>query len=296
MKLRLKFTTELADPVTELRTSVRSKIDSSGLNTVCEESMCPNLSHCWGRGTATFLVMGNTCTRNCGFCNIGTGRPSPLDPTEPGRLAETVQKMNLTHAVITSVDRDELPDCGSTHFAACIKETKLLNPKTTVEVLMPDFKAVPESLQRIFDEKPHIISHNIETVPSLFKTICPQSNYMNSLEVLERSAKAGFLTKTGLILGLGETIDEVKQVIVDAKRRGVKLLTIGQYLQPTHNHAPLIAYIAPEVFANLKTFAMNTGYLYVESGPMVRSSYHAGDALDFLLKNEQQNVDTSSVS
>lgn len=267
-------------------------MENSGLHTVCEEASCPNLGHCWDRGTATFLVMGDRCTRRCGFCDISTARPLPLDPTEPARLAETVRQMNLRHVVITSVDRDELPDCGSTHFAACITETKRLNPNTTVEVLMPDFKARPPLLQRIFDAAPHIINHNIETVPSLFKTICPQSSYANSLEVLRLSAEAGFMTKTGLILGLGETIEEVKEVIVDARKAGVTLLTLGQYLQPTKDHAPLKAYISPQTFDDLKAFALKQGYVYVEAGPLVRSSYHAGDALDFLLHRDRKDADT----
>jgi lipoic acid synthetase len=199
--------------------------------------------------------------------------------------------MKLRHVVITSVDRDELPDCGSTHFAACITETKRLNPETTVEVLIPDFKAKPESLQRIFDAAPHIINHNIETGPSLYREICPQSSYTHSLKVLQLSAEAGFMTKTGLILGLGETIDEVKQVIMDARKAGVKLLTIGQYLQPTPDHAPLRAYIAPEIFEQLKSFALQQGFIYVEAGPLVRSSYHAGDVLDFLLQAGGKPVD-----
>ncbi len=287
MKVRLKFATEAPTTAAD----VREKVTGSGLHTVCEEASCPNLGHCWSRGTATFLVMGDRCTRRCGFCDISTARPLPLDPTEPLRLAETVRSMKLRHVVITSVDRDELPDCGSTHFAACITETKRLNPETSVEVLMPDFKAKPESLQRIFDAAPHIINHNIETVPSLYREICPQSNYAHSLEVLRRSAEAGFMAKTGLILGLGETIDEVKEVIADARKAGVKLLTIGQYLQPTSDHAPLKAYIDPETFEELKSFALKQGFVYVEAGPLVRSSYHAGDALDFLLQADGKPAD-----
>lgn len=289
MKSKVKFATPATDTVRE----VRQKIESGGLQTVCEEASCPNLQHCWGRGTATFLIMGNVCTRSCKFCDIATGRPKPLDTTEPLRLAKTIQKMNLKHAVITSVDRDELKDCGSTHFAACVVETKRVNPNITVEVLMPDFKAQIESLQRIFDSKPHIINHNLETVPSLYKEICPQSNYERSLEVLRRSKEAGFLTKTGLILGLGETKAEVEQVIRDARKAGVRLLTIGQYLQPSPKHAPLKEYATPETFAELKYFALKLGYMYVESGPMVRSSYHAADIREILLQNEAKTAENA---
>ncbi len=264
---------------------IKKIIRENQLNTVCIEASCPNLHHCWGSGTATFLIMGNRCTRRCGFCDIETSKPFPLDPEEPIRLAKAVQLMQLKHVVITSVDRDDLKDCGSEHFALCINEVRKLNPYTTIEVLIPDFKAKIENLKKIWETKPNIINHNIETVPSLYKTICPQSNYQNSLRVLELSSKEGFLTKTGLILGLGETIDEIKQVIIEAKEKGTHILTIGQYFQPTKKHAPLKKYYDLEVFKELKEFAMSLGYLHVESGPNVRSSYHAGQGIEKIIEN-----------
>lgn len=263
--------------------STRNIINQTSLNTVCQEASCPNLNHCWSSGTATFLIMGNKCTRRCGFCDIDTGRPNPLDPEEPRRLAIAVQKMHLRHVVITSVDRDDLKDCGSEHFAKCILEVKKYNPDTTVEVLIPDFKAKEENLTKIWDAKPTIINHNLETVPSLYKYICPQSNYQHSLKVLELSSKKGFLTKTGLILGLGETLEEIKQVIKEAKEAGTNILTIGQYLQPTTKHAPLVKYYSKEIFMELKEFALNLGYIHVEAGPHVRSSFHAGVSINEII-------------
>lgn len=281
MKVRMRF----AVPESYRSGDVRSALHDGRLSTVCEEANCPNLGHCYGRGTATFLVMGDRCTRRCGFCNIETARPHPLDPTEPARLANTAERMGLKHIVITSVDRDDLPDGGSAHFAACIAETGQRNPRASIEALIPDFKANPESLERIFQATPDIINHNIETVPSLYKAICPGSSYENSLRVLRLSSERGILTKTGLILGLGEEISEVENVICEAHSAGVRLLSIGQYLQPSSLHAPLKKYIDREVFEDLKGFALGLGFLYVEAGPLVRSSYHAGDALEAILKN-----------
>ncbi|MCS7205277.1 MAG: lipoyl synthase [Leptospiraceae bacterium] len=268
---------ELPIPKKNLNSSsVRKSIKENFLNTVCEESLCPNLNHCWSMGTATYLIMGDRCTRRCGFCNIQTAKPLPLDPTEPMRLANSVREMKLKHVVITSVDRDDLKDGGSAHFASCIREVKKQNPQTTVEVLIPDFKGKEENLQKIWNEKPEIIAHNIETVPSLFREICPQSNYQISLKVLESTSKAGFLTKTSLILGLGETLEEVKEVIQEAKEKGVHILAIGQYLPPTQKHAKLKKLYPEEVFFELKDYALKLGYLHVESGSLVRSSYNAG--------------------
>lgn len=279
MKVRLKFDT----PEKSKSREVKNLIEGSRLSTVCEEASCPNLGHCWGMGTATFLVMGEVCTRRCGFCDISTARPFALDPTEPDRLAETIHHMELRHAVITSVDRDDLKDCGSYHFARCITATREKNPETSIEVLIPDFKGKHENLKRIWDAKPDIINHNVETVPSLFPTICPQSDYQVSLDVLRKSAQQGFLTKSGIILGLGETVDEVKQVLMDLRENDTHLVTIGQYMQPTREHAPLIEYAPVSRFQELKDYAYGLGFLYVESGPLVRSSYHAGDALEAIL-------------
>lgn len=265
--------------------NVRQIVDQAGLHTVCQSAACPNLGHCWSQKTATFMIMGDRCTRRCGFCNIATARPLALNPAEPEQLARAVQEMGLRHAVITSVDRDDLPDLGATHFADCISAVRELNPDTRLEVLIPDFKARPQELEKIWQAGPDIINHNVETVPSLFKTICPQSNYANSLKVLKLSAEQGFLTKSGLILGLGEDLSEVRQTIRDMAANDVRLLTIGQYLQPTGEHAPLKEYIALEVFSELKEFAMQAGLKHVESGPLVRSSYHASDSFEKLLSH-----------
>ncbi len=281
MKIRLKFATPEADQAGP----VRELVNRSRVATVCEEASCPNLSHCWSRGSATFMIMGERCTRRCKFCDVATARPDALDPDEPRRLAETIRDMRLKHAVITSVDRDDLKDCGSTHFAAVIRAVRAASPDTTIEVLIPDFKGRLENLERIWAEGPHIINHNVETVPSLYKTICPQSNYGVSLDVLRLSAERGFHTKSGIILGLGETLEEVRAEMSELRQNRVEMLTIGQYLQPTPEHAPVMAYIPPEVFEELKTFGYELGFRHVESGPLVRSSFHAGDAVDKILSS-----------
>ncbi|MBI3395561.1 MAG: lipoyl synthase [Spirochaetia bacterium] len=283
MKVRLKFATEtgVADHQAQ---HVKATLADQKLVTVCQEASCPNLGHCWGQGTATFMIMGERCTRRCGFCNIQTARPQPLDPEEPRRLVEAARSMNLRHVVVTSVDRDDLKDCGSTHFAEAIHALRTELPKLQVEVLIPDFKARVENLERIWAAKPHIINHNVETVPSLYKAICPQSNYEHSLTVLRLSREKGFLTKSGIILGLGETTQEVENVIRDLHENGVVMLTIGQYLQPTPAHAPLARYADPREFESLKAFAYGLGFRHVEAGPLVRSSYHAGNSAD-LVKN-----------
>lgn len=284
-KISVKFATPADfEESNNLQIFTKKIIQKNRLNTVCEEASCPNLNHCWSSGTATFLIMGDTCTRRCKFCDIKTGKPMPLDPEEPLRLAKTVKEMKLRHVVITSVDRDDLKDCGSSHFANCILEVRNQAPDTTIEVLIPDFKAKEENLKKIWDAKPDIINHNLETVPSLYKKVCSQSNYQNSLKVLELSSKKGFLTKTGLILGLGETLDEVKQTIIDAKNSGVHILTIGQYLRPDQKNLPVEKLYPLEVFRELKIFAEEIGFLYVESGPLVRSSFHAREAIEYILK------------
>jgi lipoic acid synthetase len=281
MKVRLKMDAGDA-PSTAAR--VKDAVHGARLNTVCEEASCPNLGHCWNQGTATFMIMGENCTRRCGFCDISTARPSLLDPKEPEKTARAVQELGLKHVVITSVDRDDLKDCGSRHFAKVIRQVREQNPRTTVEVLIPDFKGVTEHLQRIADERPDILNHNVETVPALFRTICPQSNYQTSIEVIRWGSRAGLLTKSGLILGLGESITEVREVIADLAEAGCGMLTIGQYLQPSPEHAPLKSYVALEVFDELKEYALGLGFRHVEAGPLVRSSYHAGDNLDQLLR------------
>lgn len=280
MKVRLP----LATPEPSAGGQVKAAVRESGLVTVCQEASCPNLGHCWSRGTATFMIMGSRCTRRCGFCDVDTARPFDLDLTEPARLSETIRRMGLSHVVVTSVDRDDLSDCGSAHFAAAIRAIRSRNPSTSIEVLIPDFKGRRENLERIWDAKPHVINHNVETVPSLFATICPQSRYETSLHVLRESTGQGFLTKSGLILGLGEAPDEVRSVLGDLRAAGVSMVTIGQYLQPSPDHAPLREYIEPRVFEELGDYARGLGFRHVESGPLVRSSYHADESYRALLR------------
>ncbi len=247
------------------------------LHTVCEEAMCPNIGECWGRGTATFLLMGDTCTRSCGFCKIKTGRPLPLDPDEPRRVAESVRAMGLRHAVLTSVNRDEQPDGGAWVFAESIRWIRQLHPGCTVEVLIPDFKGDWDALQVVMEARPEILNHNIETVPRLYRTVRPQAKYRRSLELLRR-AKAmdpETVTKSGLMVGLGERWEEILQVMDDLRAHGVDVMTIGQYLQPSRFHLPIQAYYTPEQFHRLREEGLRRGFRWVESGPLVRSSYHA---------------------
>lgn len=277
MKVRLKMATP-GDAVSERAAVVRKAVGSNRLVTVCEEASCPNLGHCWSQGTATLMIMGDRCTRRCKFCDIRTAKPLPLDADEPKRVLEAVIAMKLDHVVITSVDRDDLDDLGSTHFAAVISILRSNLPNLSVEVLIPDFKARPDDLARIWKADPHIINHNVETVPSLYKEICPQSNYGNSLATLRLSGEAGFVTKSGIILGLGEEIDEVRSVMRDLRDNGVQMLTIGQYLQPSPEHAPVKSFPPLAVFKALKEEGLAMGFRHVESGPLVRSSYHAGES------------------
>ncbi len=247
------------------------------LHTVCEEAMCPNIGECWGRGTATFLLMGDTCTRSCGFCKIKTGRGGPLDPDEPRRVAESIQAMALSHAVLTSVNRDEQEDGGAWVFAESLHWIHRLSPGCTVEVLIPDFRGSREALQAVMDAQPEILNHNTETVPRLYRTVRPQAKYMRSMELLKR-AKAmdpEAMTKSGIMLGLGETFDEILQVMDDLRAHDVDIMTMGQYLQPSRFHLPIERYVHPDEFARLKEEGEARGFRWVESGPLVRSSYHA---------------------
>ncbi|MBL8005235.1 MAG: lipoyl synthase [Candidatus Kapabacteria bacterium] len=262
-------------PGGESFTKIKQMMRSKSLHTVCEEARCPNISECWSSGTATFMIHGDTCTRSCGFCAVKTGRPLPVDYDEPRRVAEAIQQMNLVHAVITSVNRDELPDGGSTIWATTIRETKRLSPKTSVEVLVPDFKGKLENLHRIIEEKPDILNHNTETVPRLYRRVRPQGKYHWTLEVLKESKRLGMRTKTGIMLGLGETKEEVLEVMHDLVGVGCDILTLGQYLQPTKNHLPVDRFVHPDEFAEYKKIGLEIGFNYVESGPLVRSSYHA---------------------
>jgi len=256
---------------------LRRLMRTQHLHTVCEEAHCPNIGECWSHRTATFLVLGDTCTRNCRFCNVKTGRPAPLDPDEPEHVAQAVQALNLQHAVITSVDRDDLPDGGAAVFAAIIRRIRALQPGCTVEVLIPDFRGQIEPLKVVMDERPDILNHNVETVPRLFRAVQPQCRYEWSLAVL-RNAKGlwpGALTKSGLMVGLGETPDEILATMHDLREIEVDVLTIGQYLQPTKQHLPIARYYTPEEFETLRERGLEMGFRWVESGPLVRSSYNA---------------------
>ena len=252
---------------------------AKSLHTVCEEAGCPNMGECWGSGTATFLMLGDVCTRACGFCDIKHGRPEILDWLEPERVAQAVKAMQLKHAVITSVNRDERRDGGAPIFAQVIRRIRQLAPGCSVEVLIPDFKASLEALGMVMDARPEILNHNIETVPRLFKLVQPQDHYDWSEAVLRNAKKLDpeVLTKSGVMVGLGETMEEVKTVMYDLRQWGVDILTIGQYLQPSRQHLPIIRYYTPEEFAGLKDYGLSIGFRWVESAPLVRSSYHAAE-------------------
>lgn len=256
-------------------TETKSIVDSHCLHTICSSGRCPNIGECWGRGTATFMIGGNICTRSCKFCNTLTGKPLPLDADEPRNVAESIRLMKLSHAVITSVDRDDLPDLGAGHWADTIREIKRLNPETTTEVLIPDFQGKEELVDLVIDAKPDIISHNMETVRRISPLVRSAANYDTSLKVLERISQRGMTAKSGIMAGLGETPEEVEQLMDDLLAAGCKILTIGQYLQPTHKHFPVAAYITPGQFDIYKETALRKGFEQVESAPLVRSSYHA---------------------
>ncbi len=268
---------------------------AKALHTVCEEAQCPNLGECWGRGTATFLMMGDTCTRSCGFCDIKTGRPSPLDWAEPNRIAESVRAMNLRHVVITSVNRDERPDGGAPIFAMVIKRIRQLQPGCSIEVLIPDFKGSEAALKIVMDAQPEILNHNVETVPRLFKKIQPQDNYEWTKATLGNAKKMDplVLTKSGIMVGLGETFDEVVEVMRDLAALNVDILTIGQYLQPSKKHLPVERFYTPEEFDRLKAIGLEMGYKWVESGPLVRSSYRADEQVRELSKLNYIHVRSS---
>ena len=256
---------------------VREIMRSKLLHTVCEEARCPNLGECWGAGTATFLLMGDTCTRSCGFCDIATGRPQPLDWLEPERVARAVRDMNLRHAVITSVNRDEREDGGAPIFAMVIRRIRELQPGCSVEVLIPDFKGSREALQIVMNARPEILNHNVETVRRLFKRVQPQDHYEWAQATLSNAKllDPDVLSKSGVMVGLGESVDELKQTMRDLRSWGVDILTIGQYLQPSAKHLPIERYYHPDEFAELKDYGLGIGFRWVESGPLVRSSYHA---------------------
>ncbi len=262
-------------PIGEEYKKVRSIVETHKLNTICQSGNCPNMGECWGAGTATFMILGNVCTRSCGFCSVATGKPDKVDPFEPVKIAKSVKLMEVKHCVITSVDRDDLADGGSLIWAETIKAVRRLSPGTTLETLIPDFKGEWENLQRIIDVAPEMISHNLETVRRLSKQVRVQAKYDRSLELLRRLKKAGMKTKSGFMVGLGETEQEVFETLDDLAQIGLDVLTIGQYLQPTPNHLPVYEFVHPDTFEKYKTIALEKGFRYVESGPLVRSSYHA---------------------
>jgi lipoic acid synthetase len=259
----------------KLQTLMRSK----SLHTVCEEAACPNMGECWGSGTATFLMMGDVCTRTCAFCDIKRGRPAALDFLEPERVAQAVKAMNLKHAVITSVNRDDRRDGGAPIFAMLINRIRAIHPGCSIEVLIPDFKGSAEALRLVMEARPEILNHNVETVPRLFKLVQPQDRYEWARATLSNAKRIDpeVLTKSGLMVGLGETMEEIKQVMRDQRSWGVDILTIGQYLQPSRQHLGIARYYTLEEFADLKDFGLSIGFQWVESGPLVRSSYHAAD-------------------
>ncbi len=263
---------------------VRDLIQDNRLHTVCEEARCPNLHECWGRGTATFMILGDTCTRSCRFCAVKTGRPVGYDQEEPQRVANSVRKMRIRHVVITSVNRDELPDGGSEVWAATIRTIRQMNPGVIIEVLTPDFKGISEQLERVFDASPDVFAHNLETVPALYPKVRPQARYERSLRVLQEARSFGLFTKTGIMVGLGEKFDQVTSLMQDVANAGVTVLTIGQYLQPTRAHLPVHRYVRPSEFKKMKEIGQEMGLKLVEAGPMVRSSYHA-EAQYEILKN-----------
>jgi len=262
-------------PIGEEYKKVRNIVEEHKLHTICSSGNCPNMGECWSAGTATFMILGNVCTRSCGFCAVATGKPTDADPFEPLRVAKSVKLMNLKHTVITSVDRDDLKDGGSEIWAQTILKIRELNPGITIETLIPDFQGKWENLKRIIDVKPDIVSHNLETVRRLTKEVRVQAKYDRSLEVLKRLSDEGVVTKSGIMLGLGESEAEILETMDDLVTVGVQIMTLGQYLQPTKNHLEVAEFITPERFDYYKIAGLEKGLRYVESGPLVRSSYHA---------------------
>ena len=262
-------------PTGENYRKVRSLVDEHKLHTICESGSCPNMGECWGEGTATFMILGNICTRSCGFCAVQTGRPEEVDTYEPGRVANSVKLMGVKHAVITSVDRDDLKDGGSEIWSQTVRAIRHQSPITTLETLIPDFAGKWKNLQAIIDVAPEIVSHNLETVRRLTKQVRIQAKYDRSLEVLFRLKKGGMRTKSGVMLGLGETDEEIIETMQDLRAVGVDILTLGQYLQPTSKHLPIAEFVTPERFDKYRELGLEMGFRYVESGPLVRSSYHA---------------------
>jgi lipoic acid synthetase len=263
-------------PTGENYRAVRNVVDQYKLHTICESGRCPNMGECWGEGTATFMILGNICTRSCGFCNVATGRPLPVDWDEPDRVARSIQRMKIKHAVLTSVDRDDLPDGGSIIWGETVRAVRRLSPGTTMETLIPDFRGITDQIDRLIEAAPEVVSHNMETVRRLTRQVRIQAQYDRSLEVL-RYLKANGVnrTKTGIMLGLGETEDELYQTLDDVRAVGVDVVTLGQYLQPSPRHLPVQRFVEPDEFERLGAYARTLGFRHVESSPLVRSSYHA---------------------
>lgn len=268
----------------ERYTETKRIVESYCLHTICSSGRCPNMGECWGRGTATFMIGGNICTRSCKFCNTQTGRPLPLDPQEPTHVAESVRLMKLSHAVVTSVDRDDLPDLGAAHWAQTIREIRRLNPETTIEVLIPDFQGRRELVEQVIEARSDIISHNMETVRRISPLVRSAARYDTSLEVIRQIAASGITAKSGIMVGLGETPAEVEELMDDLRAAGCQIMTIGQYLQPSHRHYPVSEYITPDQFKRYEETGLAKGFTQVESGPLVRSSYHAEKSLRYLKK------------
>lgn len=262
-------------PIGENYRNVRQLVDQHKLHTICESGNCPNMGECWGAGTATFMILGNVCTRSCGFCAVATGRPDAVDWDEPQRVAEAIHLMKVKHAVITSVDRDELKDGGSIIWANTVKAVRALNPDTTLETLIPDFKGEKQNIKRIIEVAPEVVSHNIETTERLTRKVRIQARYHRSMEVIRTLKEGGMRTKSGIMLGLGETKEEVVQTLTDLRDNGCDVVTIGQYLQPTPKHLPVVRFVHPDEFAEFAEIGYALGIDHVESGPLVRSSYHS---------------------
>jgi len=313
-KIRARHPEKVNKPINPIKKKpswIRSKITNSkeffltktivnqnNLVTVCQEANCPNITECWSKRHATFLIMGDTCTRACAFCDVITGKPKSLDPFEPYKIANAVNKLNLKHTVITSVDRDDLNDGGANHFYEVIIETKKLNPLTTIEVLTPDFLRKGDSYKKVVEAAPDVFNHNIETVPNLYRQVRPGSRYFASLELLKnvKIINKNIFTKSGIMVGLGENKDEILQVMDDLRSADVDFLTIGQYLQPSEKHHPLDRYYKPEEFDELKSIAESKGFLLVSSSPLTRSSYHADEDFAVLKKNRINQTNAQSIS
>lgn len=264
-------------PKAKVHKHVNGLVLSKNLHTICTSGNCPNAGDCWSRGTATFMILGDICTRSCNFCNVKTGKPLPINPDEPAQIANSVKQLNLNHCVITSVDRDDLPDSGASAWVNTINEIKRINPNTTIEVLIPDFDGNTKHIKQIINAKPEVISHNLETVENLTPKVRSRAKYKTSLQVIEQVAKSGLVAKSGIMLGLGETEEEILNTMQDLRSVNCKVLTLGQYLQPTRKHHPVKEYIHPNKFDEYKTIGLNMGFSFVESAPLVRSSYKADE-------------------